>query len=228
MPDLVSAQRFAVVYVETSGLRVQRHHVLQVGVVVVDGTGAVLERWSSLVSPRSRWWFRVGPTKLHGIHRRDVRTAPAAPQVMAQLAARLHGARFVAHNAEFDVAFLRKAAAGAGVELPIAEPLYAAARQLDPQRQLSHRLADLCALRHQLTRPHDALADADATAVLPHLLQAHGTSGRSAAVAAGTPSGAATRSPQPRRDPPTRPAAPLPPRSPSATTGRAANARWQR
>lgn len=78
MPDLVSAQRFAVVDVETSGLRVQRHHVLQVGVVVVDGTGAVLERWSSLVAPRSRWWFRVGPTKLHGIHRRDVRTAPAA------------------------------------------------------------------------------------------------------------------------------------------------------
>ena len=114
MPDLVSAQRFAVVDVETSGLRVQRHHVLQVGVVVVDGTGAVLERWSSLVAPRSRWWFRVGPTKLHGIHRRDVRTAPAAPQVMAQLAARLHGARFVAHNAEFDIAFLRKAAAGAG------------------------------------------------------------------------------------------------------------------
>ncbi|HQY16587.1 MAG: 3'-5' exonuclease [Actinobacteria bacterium] len=178
MPDLVSAQRFAVVDVETSGLRVQRHHVLQVGVVVVDGTGAVLERWSSLVAPRSRWWFRVGPTKLHGIHRRDVRTAPAAPQVMAQLAARLHGARFVAHNAEFDIAFLRKAAAGAGVELPIAEPLCTLrlSRQLDPQRQLSHRLADLCARYDiQLTRPHDALADADATAaVLPHLLQAHG------------------------------------------------------
>ena len=204
MPDLVSAQRFAVVDVETSGLRVQRHHVLQVGVVVVDGTGAVLERWSSLVAPRSRWWFRVGPTKLHGIHRRDVRTAPAAPQVMAQLAARLRGARFVAHNAEFDIAFLRKAAAGAGVELPIAEPLCTLrlSRQLDPQRQLSHRLADLCARYDiQLTRPHDALADAD---------------------------GAATRSPQPRRDPTTRPAAPLPPRSPSATTGRAANARWQR
>ena len=152
--------------------------VATVGVVVVDGTGAVLERWSSLVAPRSRWWFRVGPTKLHGIHRRDVRTAPAAPQVMAQLAARLHGARFVAHNAEFDIAFLRKAAAGAGVELPIAEPLCTLrlSRQLDPQRQLSHRLADLCARYDiQLTRPHDALADADATAaVLPHLLQAHG------------------------------------------------------
>jgi len=41
---------------------------------------------------------------------------------------------------------------------------------------LSHRLADLCSRYDiQLVRPHDALADADATAaVLPHLLQAHG------------------------------------------------------
>ena len=42
MPDLVSAQRFAVVDVETSGLRVQRHHVLQVGVVVVEAMAAGL------------------------------------------------------------------------------------------------------------------------------------------------------------------------------------------
>ena len=52
----------------------------------------------------------------------------------------------------------------------------ALSRRLDPDRQLSHRLADLCA-RYDvaLDRPHDALADAAATAaVLPHLLAAHG------------------------------------------------------
>ena len=178
MPELVSAQRFAVVDVETSGLSVQRHHVLQVGVVVVDGSGTVLHRWSSLVAPRSRWWFRVGPTRLHGIHRRQVRAAPPAADVMAQLAAALEGTRFVAHNAEFDIAFLRKVATRTGVDLPIAQPLCTLrlSRQLDPQRQLSHRLADLCARYDiQLVRPHDALADADATAaVLPHLLRAHG------------------------------------------------------
>ena len=178
MPELVSAQRFAVVDVETSGLSVKRHHVLQVGVVVVDGSGTVLHRWSSLVAPRSRWWFRVGPTRLHGIHRRQVRAAPPAADVMAQLAAALEGTRFVAHNAEFDIAFLRKVATRTGVDLPIAQPLCTLrlSRQLDPQRQLSHRLADLCARYDiQLVRPHDALADADATAaVLPPLLRAHG------------------------------------------------------
>ena len=49
-------------------------------------------------------------------------------------------------------------------------------RRLDPERQLSHRLADVIA-RYGIAneRPHDALEDALATAaVLPHLLRAHG------------------------------------------------------
>ena len=178
MNELVSAQRFAVVDVETSGLSVKRHNVLQVGVVVVDGTGLVLERWSSLVAPRSRWWFRVGPTKIHGIRRRDARSAPPAPEVMSRVAALLLGTRFVAHNAEFDMAFLQKAAARNGITLALEQPLCTLrlSRQLDPERQLSHRLGDMCARYDiHLTRPHDALADADATAaVLPHLLRAHG------------------------------------------------------
>ena len=48
-------------------------------------------------------------------------------------------------------------------------------RQLDPEHTMSHRLGDLCErCGVYLARPHDALADADATAaVLPYLLQAH-------------------------------------------------------
>jgi DNA polymerase-3 subunit epsilon len=178
MSSPVSAQRFAVVDVETSGLSLRRDHVLQVGVVVVDGDGVVLDRWSSLLAPRSRWFFRVGPTSLHGIRRRDVRTAPPARDVLAELATRLSDARFVAHNAPFDIGFLQKAAARNRVTLPINDPLCTLrlSRALDPERQQSHRLTEVCA-RYSivLVRPHDALADADATAaVLPHLLQAHG------------------------------------------------------
>jgi len=177
MSDPISSQRFAVVDVETSGLSIRRHHVLQVGVVVIDGAGNVLDRWSSLLAPRSRWWFRVGPTWLHGIHRRDVRIAPPAAAVMTELASRLSGARFVAHNAEFDLAFLRKAARRARVPLQLNDPLCTLrlSRQLDPDRTMSHRLGDLCErCGIHLAKPHDALADADATAaVLPILLQAH-------------------------------------------------------
>jgi DNA polymerase III subunit epsilon len=177
MSSPLSAQRFAVVDMETSGLA-PRHRLLQVGVVVVDGDGQVLDRWSSLLAPRSRWFFRVGPTSLHGIHRRDVRHAPPAVDVLRELAARLEGSRFVAHNAPFDIGFLQRAAARHGVVVPINEPLCTLrmSRALDPDRRERHRLADLCERYGvALVRPHDALADADATAaVLPHLLHAHG------------------------------------------------------
>ena len=170
--------RFAVVDVETSGLSLRRHHVLQIGLVVVDGNGRVLDRWSSLVAPRRRWWFRVGPVGIHGIRRQMVLDAPPGREVLSEFAARLGDAHFVAHNADFDANFLRKASKTHGVVLPIADPLctLTLSRRLDPDRQLSHRLADLCARYGiELVRPHDALADADATAaVLPHLLRAHG------------------------------------------------------
>ncbi len=184
-------QRYAVVDVETSGLNAARHRVLQVGVVVVDGDGTVISRWSSLVRPLHRVLFRVGPTRVHGIHRRDVRHAPAAQTVLARLAEQLHGARFVAHNTAFDVAFLTRAAARAGVALPIDDPLctLTMSRRLDPQRTQSHRLADVC-VRYGVTlsRPHDALADAEATAaVLPHLLRAHEALSRMDAQSPATP-----------------------------------------
>lgn len=182
MVNLMDAEldtlRFAVVDVETSGLSLRRHHVLQVGLVIVDGHGRVLDRWSSLIAPRRRWWFRVGPVGMHGIRRRMVLDAPPGDQVLRELATRLGDAHFVAHNAAFDAEFLRKAGKVHGVDVPIASPLctLTLSRQLDPDRQLSHRLADLCARYGiELVRPHDALADADATAaVLPHLLRAHG------------------------------------------------------
>ncbi len=174
--------RFAVVDVETSGLRPTRHRLLQVGVVVTDGAGTVVDRWASLVRPTRRWFYRVGPTRLHGIRRRSVKHAPLPAEVLTRLAASLDGAVFVAHNAEFDLAFLREAARHAGVALRIDSWLCTLrlSRRLDPDRQQSHRLAAVCE-RYDvaLVRPHDALADADATAaVLPHLLAAHGITTR--------------------------------------------------
>jgi DNA polymerase III subunit epsilon len=170
--------RFAVVDVETSGLSLRRHHLLQVGVVVIDGGGQVVDRWASLVRPRRRFLFRVGPRRLHGIGRRQLRHAPEPRPVLTRLADSLSGSVFVAHNAPFDVGFLRKAAAAARVDLPIDSTLCTLrlSRQLDPHRHDSHRLGAICERYGvQLVRPHDALADADATAaVLPHLLAAHG------------------------------------------------------
>lgn len=170
--------RFAVVDVETSGLSVDHHRVLQVAVVTVDAEGRVIDRWSSLVRPRNRWFFRLGPRHIHGLTRARLRSAPPAAEVLAELTSRLDGATFTAHNARFDAAFLQRFGSRQGAQLTLSPQLCTLrlSRRLDPQRQLSHRLADVTA-RYGVTneRPHDALEDATATAaVLPHLLRAHG------------------------------------------------------
>ena len=93
---------------------------------------------------------------------------------------RLDGAVFTAHNVRFDWPFIERAARRAGLHAAVPRRLCTLrlSRQLDPERQLSHRLGDVCA-RHGIVndKPHDALYDARATAaILPHLLGAHGVS----------------------------------------------------
>lgn len=167
--------RFAVVDIETSGLSLRRHRILQVAVVTVEG-GQMVDEWSSLI--RRRWpWQGVGPRRVHGISRRSLRSAPRRADVLAELARRLDGAVFTAHNVAFDWPFVERAARR--TRIPLATPARLCtlrlSRRLDPGHLQSHRLADLCA-RYAIAngRPHDALYDARATAgVLTHLLAAH-------------------------------------------------------
>jgi len=168
--------RFGVVDLETTGLRIDRHRILQLGLVIVEH-GRVIDQWSTYVKLR-RPWQRLGPRHVHGIRRRDLRGAPRLVEALDELADRLDGAIFTAHNAAFDGGFLETAARAEGSRLRIGPRLCTLrlSRRLDPDRLLSHRLGDLCD-RYGLTieRPHDALSDALATAeVLPRLLDAHG------------------------------------------------------
>lgn len=172
--------RFAVVDIETSGLSLRRHRILQIAVVTLEN-GVVVDEWSSLV--RLRWpWQGVGPRRVHGITRRSLRSAPQLDEVLGQLALRLDGAVFTAHNVAFDWAFVERAARRSGLALGTPSRLCTLrlSRRLDPDRQQSHRLSDLCERYGVVNdRPHDALCDARATAaVLPSLLAAHRVAGR--------------------------------------------------
>ena len=172
----VPLPRFAVVDVETSGLSQRRHRILQIGAVVVEADGTELDRWSTLV--KLRWRFqRVGPTDIHGITRSMLRDAPAMSTALAELRVRLDGAIFTAHNAQFDAGFIERAARHQpSFDLGPRLCTLRMSRRLDPDRRQSHRLIDVAERFHvPLTNPHDALADAAATAaILPHLLDAHG------------------------------------------------------
>ena len=168
--------RFSVIDIETSGLSTRRHRILQVAVVTVEGD-RIVDEWSSLI--RLRWRFqRVGPRRVHGIDRSMLRGAPRQREVLRELAARLQGTVVTAHNVRFDWPFIVRAALRHRIDLPDGPRLCTLrmSRRLDPDRELSHRLGDVCE-RYGISndRPHDALHDARATAlVLPHLLAAHG------------------------------------------------------
>jgi DNA polymerase III epsilon subunit family exonuclease len=180
MVNSVPLPRFAVVDLETSGFSTQRHRILQIGMVTVEADGTVLDEWSTLV--KLRWPFqRVGPTHVHGITRSTLKDAPRLDDVLTEFGERLNGSLFTAHNASFDAGFLLRAARRRAGDDPVnvgLEPRLCTlrmSRRLDPDRQQSHRLGDLCE-RYDvaLDRPHDALADAAATAaVLPYLLEGH-------------------------------------------------------
>ena len=168
---------FAVVDVETSGFSTRWNRILQIGLVTVDADGTVVDQWSTLV--KMRWPLqRVGPTHVHGITRSTLKGAPALDDVLAEFGERVDGSIFTAHNAEFDGGFLQRAARRRPVDDPVRQTLehplctLRMSRRLDPDRQRSHRLSDLC--EHYgvaLDNPHDALCDAAATAaILPQLL----------------------------------------------------------
>ncbi|MEO6653652.1 MAG: 3'-5' exonuclease [Ilumatobacteraceae bacterium] len=186
-PTSVSAEwssplpRFAVVDIETSGLSTRRHRILQVAVVTVDG-GLIVDEWSSLIGLRWPWPIqRVGPRRVHGIGRKALRGAPRQRAVIGELASRLDGAVFTAHNVRFDWPFIERAARQAHIDVAPADRLCTLrlSRSLDPDRLLSHRLGDVCE-RYGISndRPHDALHDARATAAaLPRLLAEHQVTG---------------------------------------------------
>lgn len=169
--------RFAVVDTETTGLSTDDDRVLQVGVVVVRGNGAVEKEFVTYVR-RLTWGFgHVGAFHIHGITRRQLRGGIKPREALEKLNALISDCVFTAHNAKFDIGFLQSDSTRLQIPLKLTGPLctLTLSRKLDPQRAMSHKLKDVAARFGKSTeRPHDALADAQLTAaVLPELLSAH-------------------------------------------------------
>jgi DNA polymerase III epsilon subunit-like protein len=169
----LDAVRLAVIDVETSGLSPHEHHLLQVAVIVMNGRGEELLRWSSDIRPPGGVFGQVGPHHIHGLTRRRLWRAPGPASVLRRLRPLLVDAVVAGHNVGFDLAFLEAASRRTGVALPDMASLCTLelSRRLDPERRRRHRLGDLCEFYGiGLERPHDALADAEATAALLKVL----------------------------------------------------------
>lgn len=167
---------FVVFDTETTGL--EPGHLLQLAFVVARADGHVLEHYRTYV--KRRFWKPgpLGAHHVHGITRRDLRSGVRVYEALAALERACVTGIPVAHNAAFDLMFLRHESERIGRPLALGTTLCTLklSRSLDPSRSRRHKLGNLVEHYGLSEIPtHDALADAEATAsVLPHLLREKG------------------------------------------------------
>lgn len=148
---------FAIVDVETTGLRSQEDRIVQVAISQVDRHGRLERHWHTLVDPGRH----PGPVHIHGITPERLRGAPSFHQVAPVVAEMLAGRVIVAHNAAFDWGFLYAESARAAQTISGGRRLctLALARRLDldvPDFKLA-TLAYWARIEQQ--RAHDASDD---------------------------------------------------------------------
>ncbi|SIS20803.1 DEDD exonuclease domain-containing protein [Williamsia sterculiae] len=165
------ATTFVVVDLETTGTRAGSDRITEIGAVKVRG-GEVLGELATLVDPG-----RAIPPQivaLTGITQAMVYSAPTIGEVLPSFLEFARGSILVAHNARFDMAFLRAAAADSGVPwtFPPALCTVTLARRVLPRDEAPRvKLAALAQLFDVQTTPtHRALDDARATVEVMHNL----------------------------------------------------------
>ncbi|MGK8559281.1 DEDD exonuclease domain-containing protein [Nocardia gipuzkoensis] len=162
---------FVVVDLETTGTSPGSDRITEIGAVKVRG-GEVLGEFGTLVNPGRE----IPPAVVHvtGITTAMVYAAPRIEAVLPGFLEFAAGAVLVAHNARFDMAFLRAAAAQCDTPWPAAQVLCTvklARRVLGRDEAPSVRLSALARLLGATTQPtHRALQDARATVDVLHAL----------------------------------------------------------
>lgn len=151
---------WAVVDLETTGLRAGPDRVVELSVVRVAPDGSSRLVLDTLVDPRRP----MAATDVHGITDDDVRDAPTFRKLAPTFAEAVSGCVLATYNASFDMSFLRSELADAGISgrLP-----HVCLMWLRPALQLGNRckLRDACAehgilLEHAHASRDDALAAA--------------------------------------------------------------------
>jgi len=160
----------AFVDVETTGCYAGRHRIIDVAVIGATGDRLDFE-WQSLVHPGSR--VSAGITALTGIDDAMLEGAPPFEEIAGELARRLEGRVFVAHNARFDYGFIRREFAR--LETSWRAPSLCTvrlSRALFPE--MSHHNLDAVMERHGFTveQRHRAMPDAQVLWMLWRKLRA--------------------------------------------------------
>jgi DNA polymerase-3 subunit epsilon len=163
-PELAELE-FAVIDLETTGWSPGVAAITEIAAVRVRG-GRRQGEFASLVNPGIP--VPPGIEDLTGISDSLLAAAPRLPAVLPGLLDFADGCVLVAHNAPFDVGFLRAACAECGLAWPrftVLDTVMLARQLMDPDEVPDCKLGTLAGFFRSSTAPsHRALADARATA----------------------------------------------------------------
>ncbi len=166
----LSEVAFCVVDLETTG-GAEDSRITEFGAVRVRG-GEVTGELSTLVNPHTH--IPAAIAVLTGITDSMVAGAPRLADVLPAFLEFAHGCVIVAHNARFDVGFLKRACVELGYPWPsppVVDTVGLARSVMMRDEVPNHRLATLARHFHATVEPnHRALADARATVDVLHAL----------------------------------------------------------
>ena len=159
----VAESDFCVLDVETTGISPYYNRVIEIGIVKIQGL-KIGEKFHTLINPGSEIPYFI--TQLTGIKNSDVYDAPYFDEIINQILEFIEGSVIVAHNAQFDLSFLKREFKQCGID-KINNPSLCTlklARKLYPQlksKSLGSVVRNLGIIHKNA---HRALGDATVTA----------------------------------------------------------------
>lgn len=160
---------FVVVDLETTGGSSANNHITEIGAVKVRG-GEVIAEFQTLVQPPTS--IPAFITVLTGISDQMVASAPPIAEVLPAFLEFASDSVLVAHNAGFDVGFLKAAAATHGYPWPnnpVLDTVRLSRQVVHRDEVPNHKLGSLARLFSSRVEPnHRALDDARATVAVLH------------------------------------------------------------
>lgn len=153
---------FAAIDFETANN--ERSSVCSVGVVIVRN-GEITDKYYSLIQPEPNY-YNYWCSNVHGLCCDDTDGAPVFSEVWSEIEPMIKGLPLVAHNKAFDESCLKAVFRVYQMDYPdydFYDTLYAARRAFPYLN--NHKLDTVAAeCGYDLTKHHDALADAEACA----------------------------------------------------------------
>lgn len=167
---------FAVVDVETTGGHASGHRMTEIAIVLYDGV-KVVDRYQSLLNPQQP--IPQSIQVLTGITPEMVEEAPLFEEVAQEIREFLGDAIFVAHNVNFDYAFVRSALAACGMDYNPKRLCSVRYARKVAKGLRSYSLSNLCKhFKIANEAAHRAWGDAEATVQLMDILLKKDTSGQ--------------------------------------------------